>query len=50
MDLEKAYDRLNWDFLRDALREVGLSEAFVELILICVSSPSMSMLFIGDRV
>lgn len=49
VDLEKAYDRLNWGILRDTLREVGLNEALVELISVCVSSPSMNVLFNGER-
>lgn len=35
MDLEKAYDRLRWDFLEDNLLEIGLSPYFTRLIMMC---------------
>lgn len=41
IDLEKAYDKIRWDFLRDTLLEVGLPEQLVTVILHCVSSSSL---------
>lgn len=29
LDLEKAYDRLNWEFLKDTLGTIGLQEDWV---------------------
>lgn len=37
-DLEKVYDRLNWQFLMDTLRDVGFEEHFCKWILACGSS------------
>lgn len=48
-DLEKAYDRLSWSFLNDTLSYIGLPNHLVSLILSCVSSPSMSILFNGVK-
>lgn len=45
VDLEKVYDCLHWVFPLDTLVEVGLSHEFVDLIMACLSSSSMSVLF-----
>lgn len=45
LDLEKAYDRVRWDFLEDTLCAVGLPEYWVRLIMQCVAGPSMSLLW-----
>ncbi|CAL1387360.1 unnamed protein product [Linum trigynum] len=36
IDLEKAYDRLRWDFLRDTVVEVGLPSSWIQSIMFCV--------------
>ena len=50
MDLEKAYDNISWDFLRETLREFGFPMMTVNLILNCVTSNSLSLLWNGERV
>nr|YP_010833493.1 hypothetical protein QLP06_mgp004 [Jatropha curcas]WFG81119.1 hypothetical protein [Jatropha curcas] len=49
VDLEKAYDRIRWDFLYDTLLEVGLPFHFVRIIMDCVTSSSMSILWNGSK-
>ena len=49
LDLEKAYDRLRWDFLEDTLRAAGLSEVWVRRVMECVSGPSMCILWNGEK-
>lgn len=41
IDLEKAYDRLSWDFVRDTLQDIGLPDNFICLVWHCISSPRM---------
>ena len=41
IDLEKAYDRLRWDFVEDTIRRLGIPDRWVNWITSCVSSPSM---------
>ena len=41
IDLEKAYDRVSWAFLYDTLNEPGLSEALIDVIMICVSTSTI---------
>ena len=48
IDLEKAYDRLNWQFLKRCLFELNLSNHLVNLIHECVSSPTLQLLWNGD--
>lgn len=43
IDLEKAYDRVNWSFL------AGFSRALVELIMFSVTTASMSIIWNGNR-
>ncbi|XP_050229329.1 uncharacterized protein LOC126678474 [Mercurialis annua] len=47
LDLEKAYDRVSWDFLHDTLRDIGIPSYLSSVIMSCVSSTSMSILWNG---
>lgn len=49
IDLEKAYDRLKWEFVVDTLQDIGFEGSFVELVHACMSSCSMEVLFNGER-
>ncbi|CAL1407561.1 unnamed protein product [Linum trigynum] len=48
IDLEKAYDRLRWDFLRDTLKEVGLPSTWISGIMHCVEQNRMRILWNGQ--
>lgn len=47
IDLEKAYDRIEWSFIREMLIMFNFPDKLVELIMSCVSSVSTSLLFNG---
>lgn len=47
IDLEKAYDRLEWSFIRDTPHLFKFPEHLISLIMICVSSITISVLFNG---
>lgn len=49
IDLEKAYDRLEWSFIRMVLTHFGFPENIIKLILSCVSTTSTSLLFNGSK-
>ena len=49
IDFEKAYDRLEWSFIKMVLEHFGLPENIVKLIMSCVSSTTTSILFNGSR-
>ncbi|KAG7552028.1 Reverse transcriptase domain [Arabidopsis thaliana x Arabidopsis arenosa] len=49
LDLEKAYDRIRWDFLKDTLKAAGFSEWWITCIMQCVVGPDMSVLWNGEK-
>ena len=46
--LSKAYDRVNWDFLENALRKWGFVEQWISWIMVCVRSVKYSVKFNGQ--
>ncbi|CAL1388052.1 unnamed protein product [Linum trigynum] len=48
IDLEKAYDMLWWDFLRDTLKEAGLPSTWISCIMYCVEQNNMRVLWNGN--
>ena len=48
IDLEKAYDRVSWTFLYDTLNEAGVPATLVDVIMTCVSTSTMQILWNGD--
>lgn len=49
IDLEKAYDRLSWDFIKDTLKEVGMDSIWIRNIMTCVETPLLSILWEGEQ-
>lgn len=47
INLEKAYDRLEWSFIRDTLKLFKLLDSLISLIMSCVSTSTISVLFNG---
>lgn len=47
LDLEKAYDSVSWDFLRDTPQFFNFPSAVIELIMFWVSSSSLTLLWNG---
>lgn len=47
VDMEKAYDRLRWEFIRDTLKEADLPDNLTRLIMQCVSTSVMKILWNG---
>ena len=48
IDLEKAYDRLERNFVINSLRNLGINEQFISIIYHCISSSSMNILWNGE--
>ncbi|XP_057452893.1 uncharacterized protein LOC130744751 [Lotus japonicus] len=49
IDLEKAYDSVSWSFLRETLDMFGFPNALRDLIMCCVTSSRLSILWNGAR-
>jgi len=48
LDLEKAYDRLNWGFIKNTLQEMRLPQVMVDVIMRCITTCSMRVLWNGE--
>ncbi|GMQ06217.1 hypothetical protein CsSME_00050882 [Camellia sinensis var. sinensis] len=49
LDMNKAYDRVRWDFLLMVIRRFGFSERWVKLIEQCISTVSFSVLVNSNK-
>ena len=50
LDISKAYDRIDWDYLRDIMVQMGFSSRWVSWIMMCVETVDYSVLFNGASV
>ncbi|RHN82372.1 putative RNA-directed DNA polymerase [Medicago truncatula] len=49
IDLEKAYDRINWNFVENCLEDCKFPPNLIQIIRDCISSPSYKILWNGDK-
>ncbi|XP_019172478.1 PREDICTED: uncharacterized protein LOC109167861 [Ipomoea nil] len=47
LDMAKAYDRMEWPFLRGMLLALGFDDRWVELLMLCVTTVSYSFMING---
>ena len=48
LDLEKAYDHLEWSFIKDTLKLFNFPDKLISLTMSCVTTTSISILFNGS--
>lgn len=48
LDLAKAFDRLEWSFIKYALKRIGFCEYFIDLIVACIEWPIFSVIINGQ--
>ena len=49
LDLQKAYDRVSWEFIHIMLLHLGFNEVFSNWVLSCISSVSFEILVNGGK-
>ena len=49
VDLQKAYDQVNWDFLKTVLTNFGFPNIFIKWVMECVTTTSLSVLVNGGK-
>lgn len=49
VDLEKAYDRADWRFLEKVLKAVGFGRELSDVILFCIRSTRLSIIWNGSK-
>ena len=49
LDMEKAFDRYNWNFIGNILRRFNFHEKFINWIEFCISTPNASVLVNGKQ-
>ena len=50
VDLSKAYDNVNWEFLINILKAMDLPSDFINWIWVCISSPAYIIAFNGELI
>lgn len=49
LDMRKAYDRLEWDYLHKIMLRLGFHQLWVHMIMRMITSVSFSVLFNGEK-
>jgi hypothetical protein len=47
LDMSKAYDWVEWNFLEEIMRKIGFSDKWIHLVMSCVRTVSYSVLING---
>lgn len=48
LDISKAYDRVEWDFLRRMMERMGFTAQWIQIIMRCISTVSYKIKINGD--
>jgi hypothetical protein len=48
LDMDKAYDRVDWLYLQAIMHKLGFTECWINMIMECVESVSLSAIVCGQ--
>ena len=48
LDLSKAYDRIEWPFLRAMMEKMGFCDKWIQIVISCVQSPRFTIRYTGE--
>lgn len=48
IDMSKAYDRVEWTYLQQIMLKLGFQDAWIQLIMGCITSPTFSIIMNGE--
>lgn len=48
LDMEKAYDRMRWQFIEESLKDAGLPNMMSEAIMVIIKSNKCKLLWNGE--
>lgn len=50
LDVSKAYDRVNWSFLKSRMEQMGFTKKWIDWTMLCITTVSYSICFNGSLV
>lgn len=50
LDVSKAYDRVNWSYLKMRMKVIGLCDKWIDWIMMCVKTVSYDFCFNGAAI